>query len=184
MMAVFGLIREARFYTCDPMHRLEEAAFSATDELVATGRIGVVGVNYYPHHASVPLAEVLRAAWQRYSLPLAIMETSWHIGHPKARRRFRFIDDSQVAWLAHVHAEVAASGVPVEGICWYPFLDQPVWGKPGTRDRWPCGYGSGQALAAALPIERPVNAATASASAGSARRSAANGEQASRPLAQ
>jgi hypothetical protein len=141
MMSAFGLMADARFYTCDPFHRLNEEVFAATDALVATGWISVVGVNYYPHDATVPLVDVLRTAWARYGLPIAIMETSWHVGHPKARRRFPFIGDSQVAWLAHVQAEVAASGAPVEGICWYPFLDQPVWGKPGTRRRWPCGWG-------------------------------------------
>jgi hypothetical protein len=145
MMSAFGLMADARFYTCDPFHRLNEDVFAATDALVATGWISVVGVNYYPHDATVPLVDVLRAVWARYGLPIAIMETSWHVGHPKARRRFPFIGDSQATWLAHVQAEVAASGAPVEGICWYPFLDQPVWGKPGTRRRWPCGW-HGQVL--------------------------------------
>ncbi|MET0271319.1 MAG: hypothetical protein ABW173_12915 [Sphingomonas sp.] len=140
MMTAFGLMREARFYTCDPVHRLDEDVFAATDALVATGWISVVGINYYPHDATVPLVDVLRACWRRYGLPLAIMETSWHVGHARAKRRFPFIGNSQAAWLAHVRDEVAASGAPVEGICWYPFLDQPVWGKPGTRRRWPCGY--------------------------------------------
>jgi hypothetical protein len=140
MMTAFGLMRDARFYTCDPFHHLNEAVFAATDALVATGWISVVGVNYYPHDATVPLVDVLRAVAGRYGLPVAIMETGWHVGHPEAQRRFPFIGNSQAAWLAHVRDEVAASGVPVEGICWYPFLDQPVWGKPGTRRRWPCGY--------------------------------------------
>jgi hypothetical protein len=140
MMTAFGLMRPARFYTCDPFHRLDEATFAATDALVATGWIGCVGVNYYPHDATVPLADVLRAVHARYGLPLLVAETSWHLGHPKAKRRFPVIGDDQGAWLAHVRAEVAASGAPVEGICWYPWLDQPVWGRPGTRGRWPCGW--------------------------------------------
>lgn len=141
MMTAVGLMTEApRFYTCDPIHRLDDNTFAATDALVATGWVGVVGINYYPHDATVPLVEVLRATHRRYGLPIAIMETSWHVGHPKARKRFPFIGDSQANWLRHVHDEIAASGVPVEGVCWYPFLDQPVWGKPGTSRRWPCGY--------------------------------------------
>ena len=89
MMAAFSLIRDARFYTCDPFHRLGEANFAATDALVATGRIAVVGVNYYPHDATVPLAEALRAVWRRQSLPLAVTETSWHVGRTPAARAAR-----------------------------------------------------------------------------------------------
>lgn len=140
MMTAFGLVKEARFYTCDPFHNLHEATFAATDALVATGWIGCVGVNYYPHDATVPLVEVLRAVHRRYGLPLAITETSWHRGHRRAIKRFPWIGDDQLTWLAHVQDEVAASGVPVEGICWYPWLDQPIWGRPGMRSRWPCGF--------------------------------------------
>jgi hypothetical protein len=140
MMTAVGLMTPARFYTCDPVHRLDDATFAATDALVATGWIDVVGINYYPHDATVPLVEVLRATARRYDLPIALMETSWHVGHPQARKRFPFIGDSQEAWLRHVRDEIAASGVRVDGVCWYPFLDQPVWGKPGTARRWPCGY--------------------------------------------
>ena len=140
MMTAFGLMRPARFYTCDPFHHLDERTFEATDALVATGWISVVGINYYPHDACVPLIDVLRAVHQRYRLPIAVMETGWHVGHPKARKKFPWIGDSQERWLAQVRDEVIASGAPVEGICWYPWLDQPVWGRPGTRRRWPCGY--------------------------------------------
>ena len=140
MMSAVALHVAARFYTSDPMHWLEEQVFAATDALVATGHIAVVGVNYYPHEARVPLREVLATAWRRYGLPLALMETSWHRGHRKAIHRFPAIGDCQHAWLAHVQDEVAASGAPVEGICWYPWLDQPVWGRPRGRARWPCGY--------------------------------------------
>lgn len=140
MMSAIALYMRARFYTCDPMHSLEEQVFAATDELVATGHIAAVGVNYYPHEARVPLREVLAAVWRRYGLPLALTETSWHRGHRRAMKRFPAIGDCQHAWLAHVRHEVVASGAPVEGICWYPWLDQPVWGKPQGRARWPCGF--------------------------------------------
>ena len=140
MMGAVALHMEARFYTCDPMHGLEEREFAATDELVATGHVAVVGVNYYPHEARAPLREVLAAAWRRYGLPLALTETSWHRGHRRAVRRFPAIGNCQHAWLAHVRAEIAASGAPVEGVCWYPWLDQPVWGRPRSRARWPCGF--------------------------------------------
>jgi hypothetical protein len=61
MVTAFGLFTDACFYTCDPFHSLDEEVFVATDALVATGWISVVGVNYYPHHSTVPLADVLRA---------------------------------------------------------------------------------------------------------------------------
>ena len=140
MMNAVALHGPARFYTCDPLHTIDDNAFAATDALVATGHIAVVGVNYYPHDARVPLHAVLDAAWRRYGLPLALTETSWHRGHRKAVRRFPAVGNCPHAWLNHVRTEVAASGAPVEGICWYPWLDQPVWGRPRDPARWPCGF--------------------------------------------
>ena len=53
--------------------------------------------------------------------------------HPPPSRR---AGDCQHAWLRNVQDEVAASGAPAEGICWSPWLDQPVWGRPGMRRGW------------------------------------------------
>ncbi len=127
-----------RFATCDPFHHLHPNVFKATDRLVASGHVQMVGVNYYPHHAIEPLHRVLRAVADRYRLPVMITETGWHDGLHAAHRRFPHIRD-RWDWLAHVHAEIALSGVPVAGLCWYPWLDMPAWDNP-AHGRWPCGW--------------------------------------------
>lgn len=132
------LVRRPRFATCDPFHHLHPDVFRATDSLVATGLVEMVGVNYYPHHAVEPLHRVLRAVADRYRLPVMITETGWHDGLPGAHRRFPWIDGRR-SWLEHVHAEIDRSGVPVAGVCWYPWLDMPAWDDP-RHGRWPCGW--------------------------------------------
>ena len=139
MMTSAAMLPNApRFATCDPFHHLAPLVFRATDELVSTGLIGMVGVNYYPHHAVEPLHRVLRAVADRYRLPVMIAETGWHDGLRAAHRRFPHICD-RWGWLDHVRAEIALSGVPVTGICWYPWLDMPDWDDP-RRGSWPCGW--------------------------------------------
>ncbi|WP_299360397.1 hypothetical protein [uncultured Paracoccus sp.] len=138
MTSVAMLPDRPRFATSDPFHHLAPSAFRATDALVATGLIEMVGVNYYPHHAVEPLHRVLRAVADRYQLPVMITETGWHQGLPAAHRRFPHVAD-RWAWLQHVRDEIALSGVPVRGICWYPWLDMPDWDHPG-RAPWPCGW--------------------------------------------
>ena len=139
MMTSAAMLPNApRFATCDPFHHLAPSVFRATDELVSTGLIGMVGVNYYPHHAVEPLHRVLRAVADRYRLPVMIAETGWHDGLRAAHRRFPHIRD-RWGWLDHVRAEIALSGVPVTGICWYPWLDMPDWDDP-RRGSWPCGW--------------------------------------------
>ena len=60
-----------RFATCDPFHHLHPNVFKATDRLVASGHVQMVGVNYYPHHAIEPLHRVLRAVADRTTPPMA-----------------------------------------------------------------------------------------------------------------
>lgn len=132
-----------RFATCDPFHHLHPNVFKATDRLVASGHVQMVGVNYYPHHAVEPLHRVLRAVADRYHLPVMITETGWHDGLPEAHRRFPHVRD-RWDWLAHVKAEIERSGVPVAGLCWYPWLDMPAWDNP-RHGRWPCGWPGRQA---------------------------------------
>ena len=139
MMTTAAMLpRRPRFATCDPFHHLHHEVFRATDRLVASGHVQMVGVNYYPHHAIEPLHRVLRAVADRYRLPVMITETGWHDGLHAAHRRFPHIRD-RWDWLAHVHAEIALSGVPVAGLCWYPWLDMPAWDNP-AHGRWPCGW--------------------------------------------
>ena len=138
MRTVAGLPRRPRFATCDPMHHLHPSVFVATDALVATGLVEMVGINYYPHHAIEPLHRVIRTVADRYRLPVMITETGWHDGLPAAHRRFPHVHDRR-GWLAHVHDEIDRSGVRVRGVCWYPWLDMPHWDDP-AHGRWPCGW--------------------------------------------
>lgn len=138
MTSVDMLPNAPRFATCDPFHHLAPSVFKATDELVATGLIRMVGINYYPHHAIEPLHVVLRTVADRYRLPVMITETGWHDGLPAAHRRFPHVHD-RWGWLHHVRDEIALSGVNVAGICWYPWLDMPDWDHP-HRGSWPCGW--------------------------------------------
>jgi len=145
MMTTAAMLpRRPRFATCDPFHHLHPQVFAATDRLVATGLVEMVGINYYPHHAVEPLHRVLEAVHHRYRLPVLIAETQWHDGLPAAHRRFPQIRH-RWDWLAHVAGEVRRAAVPVAGICWYPWLDMPDWGHPHERPRWPCGWPGRQA---------------------------------------
>lgn len=138
MRTVATLPQRPRFATCDPFHHLHPAVFAATDALVATGMVELVGINYYPHHAVEPLHRVIRAVSDRYGLPVMIAETGWHDGLPAAHRRFPHVHDRR-GWLSHVHDEIDRSGVRVRGVCWYPWIDMPAWDDP-AHGRWPCGW--------------------------------------------
>ena len=125
-----------RFACCDPLHDLDPATWWATDRLVESGLVDTVGINYYPHHARVPLAAIIREARTRYpGLAIAVTETGWHEGHEN-NRFFPHIPDRR-AWLAHVQREIVGAG-GVQSVCWYPWLDMPCW--DGSGDLWPCGW--------------------------------------------
>lgn len=122
-----------RYACCDPLHSLAPEEWWATDRLVESGLIRLVGVNYYPIHASVPLRDILREAKARYpGLPIAITETGWHNGHHRLPP-----GDMRLQWLAHVQQECAAAG-GVRFIAWYPWLNAPCW--DGTGAVWECGF--------------------------------------------
>ena len=124
-----------RFATSDPFHHLHPEVFRAPDQLVASGRIEMVGVNYYPHRAVEPLHYVRRVLAERWKLPLMIPETGWH---QALRARIAAFLLSVIAGtgLAHVRADVSRADVDVRGICWYPWLDMPDWQDP-QRGRCP-----------------------------------------------
>lgn len=107
--------------------------------------LDILGVDYYPWNQwfyvgdreagkslrrddarYIPLQRLLEEVYQRYQRPLLITETSTE-------------GDSRADWLAYVGEQVRLSiqsGVPVEGICWYPIVDFPGW----DNDR-PCETG-------------------------------------------
>lgn len=133
---VRGALPDVRCLTTDPIVGAGEAEYAATDLMVSTGHVAVVGVNYYPHTAVKPLRDVLVATWKRYGLPVLLSETSWHNGHQD--HQGRFFNHDKAAWLHHVSAEIGRAqmaGATVVGCCWYPATDTPAWGgEPAIWD--------------------------------------------------
>jgi hypothetical protein len=72
-----------------------------------------------------PFAELLCAAWQRYTVPLLVAETS-HFGVGRAR------------WLDEMAAQVEramTAGAIIHGMCLYPAVDRPDWNDPAHWHR-------------------------------------------------
>lgn len=103
------------------------------------GHLDIVGINYYwtnqwelglegvpltpDDPRRVPLADLVRQAWQRYGTELVITETS-------------ALGDARAAWIGELSAmssELLEEGVPLRGICLYPILGMPEW---HARDQW------------------------------------------------
>ena len=98
--------------------------------------LDIIGVDYYPWNQwiyvsdreagrslgredprHVPLHQLLAQVHERYRRPLLISETSAE-GHHR------------VDWLAYVGGQARLAlqtGVPLEGLCWYPIVDYPGW---------------------------------------------------------
>jgi beta-glucosidase/6-phospho-beta-glucosidase/beta-galactosidase len=100
---------------------------------LAPGRIDTLGLDYYAHCQwnfgagggtaptphPLPLAEQIRDYWQRYQLPCILTETN-----------IRGTAADRATWFKYVleQCELALSlGVPVEGMCWFPFIDSTDW---------------------------------------------------------
>jgi UDP-galactopyranose mutase len=115
--------------------------------------LDVVGVNYYAEnqwelgsgrHLSwqfddirrLPLSSLLKSVHARYRRPLAISET----GHTGVRRG---------AWIREIANEVREArrlGIPIEGICLHPLIDQRDRDHPGKwllRGLWEVQAGAG-----------------------------------------
>lgn len=152
---------DVRILANDPITGIGERQYEATDTLVASGLVDMIGVNYYPHTARAPLSKVLRKTARRYGLPILVAETSWHDGHPVHERRHPGWNKRD--WLAHVLGEVRAAqekGAAIAGVCWYPIVDCPPWQHPRSRRRWRHGLiredlGTDPVLSEAL-LDRPV----------------------------
>lgn len=99
--------------------------------------LDIIGVNYYWYNQWIlaedptapgetielgdekyrPLAAILREVHERYNRPMFIAETGTE-------------DDDRAQWLRYVCEETRraqTTGVPVNGICWYPILNHPGW---------------------------------------------------------
>lgn len=118
--------------TADPVHRLEEYEWGPTDDLVETGAVTHVGVHCYAHLLEVPLQDVVRAAKDRYGLPVVIGETGYHEGHwgnadkPHGCR-------SREEWVAYVEREA----VEAEWATWMPVLPINWEGGEPWPSSWP-----------------------------------------------
>ena len=123
-----------RYAACDALCTFAPDRWWAMDRLVESGLIELVGINYYPHSAEAPLRDIIREARRRYpGIPVAITETSWHVGHPDLP-----VGEMRLQWLQHIQQECEIGG-GVQFICYYPWLDMPDWDHP-DQDRWPCGW--------------------------------------------
>lgn len=108
-------------YTCDPITGFGEEAFDATDRLVSTGKIDVVGFNYYPYNAVEDIGEVGAMIGKRYGLPYALTETIWHIGNQEGESNFPNITaqkQPKQAWMDYVRAKLPDARF----VCAYPFI--------------------------------------------------------------
>lgn len=169
----------ARFVQCDPLinviagsrrnediERAEayrQSQFEALDLL--TGRqwpglggqedyLDIIGANFYPHNQWYfegrriergeadyrPLAGMLKELHQRYQRPVLIAETGAE-------------DEERLPWLNYVVDQALKAlerGVPVQGICWYPFLDYPGWDDDRYCPTGVFGYPDGEGERAAF----------------------------------
>ena len=98
------------------------------------GHVDVLGLDYYAHcqwdfHGSdggvvptpapLPLSAQILEYWERYQRPVMLTETN-----------IRGYASDRASWLKYTleQCELAAdAGVPVEGLCWFPFIDSADW---------------------------------------------------------
>jgi len=99
------------------------------------GTVDVLGLDYYAHNQwryldgsgrgvqpspdPGPLSDLIGEYWQRYRLPCALGETN-----------IRGFASDRASWLKYTleQCEVAqAAGVPMDGYCWFPFVDSCDW---------------------------------------------------------
>ena len=122
-----GIDRESRF--------LQPALEAGVEPLLdmAGGHVDVLGLDYYAHcqwHFTdeggsvptphpVPLATQILEYWERYGLPCMLTETN-----------IRGFATDRASWLKYTleQCELAQeAGVPLEGYCWFPFVDSADW---------------------------------------------------------
>ncbi|HSH37987.1 MAG TPA: hypothetical protein VK993_04305 [Chthoniobacterales bacterium] len=98
------------------------------------GHVDVVGLDYYAHNQwsyqsatdgfaptnnPSPLAELIEEYWERYQRPCLLGETNIRGTAPDRATWFKYtLEQCENAALA---------GVPMEGHCWFPFVDSCDW---------------------------------------------------------
>jgi len=98
------------------------------------GSIDVLGLDYYAHcqweftapdagrvpaSEPLPLADQITEYWQRYGLPCILGETN-----------IRGAPSDRASWFKYTVEQcekARARGVPLEGYCWFPFIDSVDW---------------------------------------------------------
>jgi hypothetical protein len=140
--AYAALANRRRFFVLDAfLGRTAEAAAFPVDAdpageallAMAPGRIDVLGLDYYAHcqwhfgaeggqvptpHPT-PLAGQITEYWERYRVPCLLSETNLR-GFPSDR----------ATWLKYVLEQCERArdaGVPLDGLCWFPFVDSADW---------------------------------------------------------
>ena len=103
------------------------------------GRIDVLGLDYYAHNqwhykpggavrsspVAAPLSKLILEYWNRYRVPCILGETN-----------IRGFPSDRATWLKYTleQCEMARdAGVPLEGYCWFPFIDSADWASELLR---------------------------------------------------
>jgi beta-glucosidase/6-phospho-beta-glucosidase/beta-galactosidase/glycosyltransferase involved in cell wall biosynthesis len=107
--------------------------------MLPRGRIDVLGLDYYAHNQwhykpggavrssplAPPLSKLILEYWRRYRLPCILGETN-----------IRGFPSDRATWLKYTleQCELARqAGVPLEGYCWFPFIDSADWASELCR---------------------------------------------------
>ena len=143
--AFAAVANDRRFFLLDVLlgHELDEARPFVAEVVAAGGRalldlepghVDVLGLDYYAHNQwqywsredgivsapdPLPLADVIEQYWHRYRLPLVLGETN-----------VRGFASDRATWLKYTleQCEMARErGVPLNGYCWFPFVDSCDW---------------------------------------------------------
>ncbi|HEV7865429.1 MAG TPA: family 1 glycosylhydrolase [Acidimicrobiia bacterium] len=145
-----GLANDRRFFVLDAFlgHDLdprrpfvEQIAAAGGEDLLhlPPGQVDVLGLDYYaanqwhylPGQAvrsspvAAPLSELIVEYWERYRLPCILGETN-----------IRGFASDRATWLKYTleQCEIARdSGVPLDGYCWFPFIDSADWASELRR---------------------------------------------------
>ena len=143
--AYAAMANDRRFFVIDQFlgratdlasHFLPQVLAAGGEELLAVepGHVDVLGLDYYAHcqwefreddggHVPtpnpLPLSSQILEYWERYQVPVMLTETN-----------IRGYASDRASWLKYTleQCELAAeAGVPVEGYCWFPFIDSADW---------------------------------------------------------
>lgn len=123
------------------------------------GHIDVLGLDYYPHSEwwyepnrgvapsphPIGFAQLARDYAARYDVPMILGETNVR-GLPSDRATW-------LRYMAEQYEDAVASGVPLEGFCWFPVTDARDWDSllaRGAGRRDPVGIFADDAVATSL----------------------------------